>query len=359
MGEQQLTPALSSLVRQIKQASSAKRPLHITGGGSKRFLAIASDAEELSSATLNGIVSYQPTELVITAQAGTPLQVIEAALAEQGQMLGFEPPALSADSTLGGAISCGWSGPGRPYRGSARDFVLGAQVVNGKGEVMNFGGEVMKNVAGYDIARLACGAYGALGLLAQVSLRVIPKPEREASLIWQLPVSEAGLKMRELARQPWPITAMAATESELAVRVSGSEEAVVDAIAKLAPERLLDADPRWTAIKDLSWATLQPPDGCALWRLSLPPSAPEFDGTLIVSDWGGAQRWLHAPASEPRIADFCRQHGGHATCIDRRDGLRGSALAEPDEALKNLMRKIKQAFDPAGIFNPGFYFGWM
>lgn len=347
------------ICEQIKTATAEKRALHIQGAGSKRFLSMNALGETVAVQALTGIVTYEPTELVITVRAGTPLASIDAALAEHGQMLGFEPPQLSADTTIGGIIACGWSGPGRPYRGSARDFVLGVELINGHGQTLRFGGQVMKNVAGYDIARLAAGSYGALGVISEVSLRVIPRPQREATLSWQMPIGDAAGRMRELAREAWPISAMAASDETLFVRVSGSEEAVVDAIARLSPERLDDHDPRWARIRDLSLDAFTPPQNGALWRLSLPPAAPDPEFELLLIDWGGAQRWVHAPPDDSTLGDYCRRHGGHATCIDRTGKSTASAVAAPAPALQTLMLRIKQAFDPAGIFNPGYYFGWM
>lgn len=350
---------LARLVEQVRHAQERGEPLHIVGGASREFLGQTTSAGVLRTAELSGIVSYEPTELVITARAGTRLDDINAALAEHRQMLGFEPPQLSAAATIGGAIAAGWSGPARPFRGSARDFVLGVRLLNGAGEVLRFGGQVMKNVAGYDIARLLAGSYGALGVIVDISLRVVPVPARSVSLVWPLAAREAGKKMRALAREPWPVTAMAAWPDELVVRVSGSDEAVSDAVQKLQPASTLDNDPRWQQLRDLELPALHPGAAQRLWRLSVAPAAPPPPAGMLINDWGGAQRWIDGSADAAALSGYCREHGGHATCLDRSGGARGNALAPPAPALQALMRRIKSAFDPAGIFNPGIYFGWI
>ncbi len=350
--------SLGAIIERILEASAARRALHISGGGSKRFLAAAGEADELSIAAHRGIVSYEPSEMVITARAGTPLVEIDAALGEHGQMLGFEPPHFGAGSTIGGVIACGLSGPARPYRGSARDFVLGVELVNGLGQVLQFGGQVMKNVAGYDISRLVTGAYGSLGVISSVSLRVLPRPQREATLNWQLASAPARRRMLELSRQPWPVSAMCADGDTLSVRVSGSEQTVADAITRLAPDTVADVA-QWRALRDLQAPPLPAGEDRSLWRLSLPAAAPDPDFAITLCDWGGAQRWLETRAGAVELRTHCAAHGGHATCMRRAADETEPVFTAPDAALRGLMVRIKRAFDPAGIFNPQLYFDWM
>ncbi|MGR8920473.1 MAG: glycolate oxidase subunit GlcE, partial [Gammaproteobacteria bacterium] len=280
MTEAAASATLARLVEQVTAAAADARPLRVRGGGSKAFLERHADGETLEVAPLAGIVSYEPTELVVTARAGTPLAELEAALAASGQQLGFEPPRLGAGSTIGGAVASGLSGPARPYRGSARDFLLGVEIVNGRGERLRFGGQVMKNVAGYDVSRLMAGAWGVLGLITEVSLRVVPRPPREATLGWQLDAADAHRRMLDLALKPWPVSAMACDGERLRVRVSGSAEAVDDAVRRLAPDAVDDETPFWDELRDLALPALQDPRG--LWRLSLPPAAPDPDAPVAL-----------------------------------------------------------------------------
>ena len=350
---------LGLIIEQVKSATAGHQALDIVGGGTKAFLASGSPGETLSLAEHSGIVSYEASELVITAKAGTRLDAIDAALSERGQMLGFEPPHCGSNSTIGGVVACGLSGPARPYRGSARDFVLGIELINGHGEALRFGGQVMKNVAGYDISRLVTGAFGTLGVISEVSLRVVPRPQRDVTLNWALPADQGCRRMLELARQPWPISAMATDGQSLRVRVSGSNEAVADAVARLVPDSVHEQDPFWNALRDFDLAELQSRATHSVWRLSLPPAAPDPEFKVGLHDWGGAQRWLSTDASEESLREYCSVLGGHATCMRRAAGQSMRVFSAPETSLKQLMRRIRDSFDPAKIFNPGRYFEWM
>ena len=433
-----------TLAAQVASAQAEGRALRIQGGGSKTWLGRAVCGEPLTVGGHRGILSYEPTELVITARAGTPLGEIQAALAERGQWLAFEPPhfspagglgdepfkadpddrpsipdsqrhhqgfaAFKADpdnrpstATLGGTIACGLSGPARPYAGAARDFVLGVRIINGKGEVLRFGGEVMKNVAGYDLSRLMAGAQGTLGVLLEVSLKVLPRPLAELTLTFELSPAEAIRRFNDWAGQPLPLSAACHDGERAYIRLAGNEAAVRAAQARLGGEVLgaqapagedRDAADFWRAVRELGHPFFR--QGAApLWRLSLPPTAP-LDSRLGSQfiDWGGAQRWVHG---EHPLWPVAQAAGGHATC----HGLKFGRVAHPDSAeahlgpavstadavnaghappravspgsrerepaaipeaevfqplplaLLALHRRLKAALDPRGILNPG------
>lgn len=338
------------LQERIRAAFETGTPLRITGSGSKDFLGPRCEGEAISTLETTGIVSYQPEELFITAKAGTSLGEIEAALAEKGQQFPFEPPAFGETATLGGTIACGLSGPARPWKGAARDFVLGSRVINGKGELLRFGGEVIKNVAGYDVSRLMCGAFGTLGLLTELSIKVVPLPQKSATLTMELGRTGALARVTEVSRQPWPISAAAWHEGLLRIRLSGARAAVDHAVASLGGE-LSEGSGFWTQLREQTHPFFGSPR--SLWRLSLPQATPAIDlpGEELI-DWGGSQRWLLSDEDGAKIRKIASEAGGHATAFRNPAG--------PDDAFTPLAppmlalhRRIKQAFDPAGILNPG------
>lgn len=356
-------PMLAALADRVRQAAARGTPLSIAGGGTKAFYGRACEGEPLSLAAHAGIVAYEPTELVVTARAGTRLAELDAALAEHDQMLGFEPPRFGGAATLGGAIATGLSGPARPWLGAARDFVLGLDLLTGRGEVLRFGGQVMKNVAGFDVSRLVTGALGTLGIVTRVSLRVLPRPRAENTLRFALPRAEAHARMLELARRPWPITAMAYDGELLQVRVAGSEEAVRDAERRLAPESQGEDEPLWARLRE---AALPARDGAPLWRLALPPSAPDFDAGIDgrdagVIDWGGAQRWMVGEFDREALDGHCVRHGGHATLFRAGTGVTPGAevFTQPEAPLRSVLERVKHAFDPDRVLNPGRLYTWL
>jgi glycolate oxidase FAD binding subunit len=348
---------LDALIGQVRQAAADKAPLCIRGGGTKDWYGGAPAGRVLDTRPYAGVVAYEPSELVVTARCGTPLAEIEALLARHGQMLAFEPPRFGAASTIGGVVAAGLSGPRRMAAGSVRDFVLGAKLVNGAGEVLNFGGQVMKNVAGYDVSRLLAGSMGTLGLIAEVSLKVLPLPVREATL--QAPLDEIAAlrRLNEWAGQPLPLSASCWHDGVLSVRLSGADSAVASALDRLAAEAQAsvmpeqDAQALWAGLRDHTHAFFDTPH---LWRMAVPPhaSAIVLNGASLI-EWGGGQRWLRADAS--RAADIRRTvaaSGGHATLF--RSGDKTAPPFHPQApALALLNRRMKQAFDPLGIFNPG------
>jgi len=342
----------NELRARVLAAAEAGTRLSIRGNGSKSFLGRTPTGEPLDVAGHTGVVNYQPKELVITARCGTTLEEIEATLAEQGQMMPFEPPRFGARATIGGTVACGLSGPARPYLGSARDLMLGTRVLTGRGEVLRFGGEVMKNVAGYDVSRLMTGAYGTLGVLLDVSLKVLPVPAATRTLTQERPAALAVELMNRWAGRPLPVTATCYDGERLYVRLAGAETGVNQAAKDIGGEPLDEADTFWRdKIREQGHAFFsgdQP-----LWRLSVPQSAPPLDlpGKQLV-EWGGAQRWLRSEADAETIRAAAKRAGGHASLF--RGGDHSGEVFHPlPQGLMTLTRNLKQAFDPKGLLNPG------
>lgn len=335
------------LAESVREAAGTNTPLAIRGNGSKRFLTGESAGEALDVTGHRGIVSYEPTELVLTARAGTPLRVIEAALAEKNQMLGFEPPHFADGATLGGTIACNLSGPRRPWAGAARDHVLGTTIINGRGEILKFGGEVMKNVAGYDVSRLMAGARGTLGVLLQVSLKVLPRPPQEISLTFEMSADEALERMNHWAGQPLPLSGACHSGENLHLRLSGSDTAVRAAHARLGGEISERGAVYWEDLREHRRAFFQ--GQAPLWCLLLPPATPmlHLPGHWKL-DWAGARRWLRTGASAEDIHRVAKAAGGYA--LPYRAHLAEAPMAR---ALQSLHRSLRRAFDPAGILNPG------
>lgn len=337
----------------IREASAHKRPLCIRGGGTKDFYGAALHGRKLDSTEYRGIVSYEPTELVITARAGTPLAEVEAALEEKGQMLAFEPPHFGSTATVGGCVAAGLSGPRRPYAGALRDFLLGVRMLDGRGSDLRFGGQVMKNVAGYDVSRLMAGSMGTLGMLLEVSLKVLPRPGAVTTLRLDRSEAEAIGLMNDWAGKPLPVTATAWRDGDLGVRLAGAPAAVDAAARKIGgtvvePSR---AERFWTGLRehtDPFYSGDEP-----LWRISINPTAAPLGlpGRQLI-EWGGALRWLKRDAEPKTIRDAAAGAGGHSTLF--RGGDRSSGAFQPlAPALMKLHVNLKRALDPAGILNPG------
>ncbi len=334
----------------IDRIHAAESPLIIRGGGTKNWHGEDTKGEVLDVSSNTGIVSYEPGELVLTARCGTPLAEIEALLAQHRQMLAFEPPHFGSGSTLGGTLACGFSGPRRPYAGSARDFVLGIDVLDGNGQLLKFGGQVIKNVAGYDVSRLMVGALGTLGVLMQASLKVLPKPQSEMTLQFECGEAEALQRMNEWAGKPLPLSASAWLSGVLTIRLSGAESTVQAAHAKLGGEIHDRGAEFWKGLRDHTAAFFQ--DDVPLWRLSLPSTTPSLNlrGKHFIN-WGGAERWLKSDASASEIRARAAAHGGHATL---HSGDKSADVFHPlPDALMKYHRRLKQQFDPRGILNVG------
>ena len=339
------------LQQQVNDAAAAKHALKITGGNSKVFYGREISGGVLNVAEHRGILNYEPTELVITARAGTPLREVEQTLAAQNQILGFEPPYFGELATLGGTVACNFSGPRRAAAGAVRDFVLGTRLLNGKGEILKFGGEVMKNVAGYDVSRLMCGALGTLGVMLDISLRVLPRPERELTLIQELDVVPALAKLHALARQALPLSASCADGHQLHIRLSGSAAAVNAAKNIIGGEVMANDAVFWQQLREQQLPFFK--TSLPLWRISLASGAPQLKlpGKWLY-EWDGAQRWLFSDADAVMIRSAVAEHGGHATLF--RALRKPDAVFHPlDAGLLKLQQKLKHAFDPAVIFNPG------
>lgn len=348
MGDENISALLQD---QVWQAMQEKRPLTIVGGGSKAMLGRRATGERLEVSHHRGIVDYDPRELVLTARAGTPLTEIEQTLAENNQMLAFEPPHFGDNATLGGTIACGLSGPRRPYAGAARDFVLGCRLLNGKGELLRFGGQVMKNVAGYDVSRLMAGAYGTLGVLLEISLKVLPRPAATTTLFHECSAEEAVELMSGLLNKALPVDAACYYKGQCYLRLAGSEQSVYEAQRKLPGESLNPRSHFWQRLREQQLSLFN--SDTPLWRIVVKPdtSPLALDGDWLF-DWGGAQRWLISDLDAQQIRNAVQQHGGHATLF--RGGDRDAEIFQPlAQPLRALHQRLKTSFDPQRVFNPG------
>ena len=339
------TDITTELAAAVQAAAAKGEPLSIRGAGTKRFYTGENAGTPLDVSRHRGIVSYEPTELVITARAGTPLTEVEALLAERNQMLGFEPPHFGPGATLGGTLACGFSGPRRPYAGSARDFVLGTKVINGRGDTLKFGGQVMKNVAGYDVSRLLVGSFGTLGVLLEASLKVLPRPALEITLGFEMPVARAIETMNTWAGQPLPLSAGAHSGETLYIRLSGTESAVRAAHTRLGGQRLEHGPTIWEDLREHRrdfFRTDQP-----LWRLSVPPATRPIDlpGKWLI-DWGGAQRWLVSEAADGAVEAAATNSGGYAAIFGKP-----VPIGRLPHALRTLNSAVRSAMDPQRLLN--------
>lgn len=351
-------------VDRVRSAAATGTALRIRGGGSKDFYAQALEGELLETTALAGIVSYEPSELVITAGAGTPLLELEALLAAHGQCLPFEPPHFSASSTMGGVVASGLSGPARASVGGVRDYVLGVKIINGKGEQLTFGGQVMKNVAGYDVSRLMAGSMGTLGLITEVSLKVLPVAPAEATLRFECSQAQALQWLHAWGGKPLPLNASCWVGGNavgtLSLRLRGAVAAVEAASKALGGERQDNhaAAADWQALRDQQLAWHQARSSTQdLWRLSLPQTTPALDlPDAPLIEWHGGLRWVRTDAAQgPGLRAIAQAAGGHATLFIAASvgkacpGARFDALKAP---LDRIHKALKHEFDPAGIFNP-------
>jgi len=348
---------LAQFAERVKVAAARKSPLVIRAGGTKDFYGNAARGELLDPRPYTGIVDYEPTELVVTVRAGTPLDELEAALDARGQMLPFEPPHFGAGATVGGCIAAGLAGPRRASFGATyggvRDFVLGAKLIDGRGHVLSFGGTVMKNVAGYDVSRAIAGSLGILGLISELSLKVLPQPVCESTLRLELDQASALDHVNDWNGQPLPISATAWHAGELRVRLSGADAAVRAAVVRLGGEELdvEQAASFWRGVREHTHGFFAV--NAPLWRLSVPASAQplRLEGEQFI-EWSGALRWLRSTAPAATIRERVTAEGGHATLF--RGGDRSAGAFTPLAApLLAINKRLKAEFDPAGIFNPG------
>jgi glycolate oxidase FAD binding subunit len=342
-----------SLAHQIRRAAESRTALRIVGGDTKAFYGRQVGGEPLRTAGHAGVISYDPSELVITARAGTPLAEIEARLGASGQRLGFEPPSFGPASTLGGVVAAGLAGPRRPFAGAVRDSVLGATILDGRGQVLRFGGQVFKNVAGFDLFRPQAGALGSLGVILDVSLRVAPAPRREIALAFEATSEVARRRLTDLMRRPTPLSGAFHDGAQLHMRLSGGEAAV----AELAEEMGGEEEPMafWDVVR--AYRHIAVAGEGPLWRLSLPQTAPiPAVGQVAAWDWAGAQVWMRSDAPVATIWEAAAKAGGHATLF--RGGADGEEVFQPlAPAMLALHKRLKQAIDPVGILNPCRLYG--
>ncbi len=364
--------ALQALVERVKAAQAAKTPLRLRGGGSKDFYGGPLQGEVLDLTPLAGISSHEPSELVVTVRAGTPLLALEAALAAQGQCLPFEPPRFvnalgqggmvggTVGGTVGGMVAAGLAGPARATAGGVRDYVLGATMLDGRGELLSFGGQVMKNVAGYDVARLLAGSMGVLGVICEVSLKVLPLPPATATLRFELDQTQALNQVNRWGGQPLPLSASAWWDGMLVLRLSGAQAAVASAVKQLDGEVVAPdmAATFWNGLRDHTdeffvGAKKAVEGGAALWRLAVPQviGPIKLPGQQLL-EWGGGQRWLCTALPAAQVREAAANAGGHAVLFRGKDKT-GGVFAPLKPPLDRIHRELKAAFDPAGIFNPG------
>jgi glycolate oxidase FAD binding subunit len=361
--------ALRHVVERIRAAAADAVPLRIRGGGTKDFYGEPPQGDALSTAALTGITSYEPSELVVTVRAGTPLVELEAALAEKGQCLPFEPPHFGAAGagTVGGMVAAGLSGPARARVGAVRDYVLGATLVNGRGDVLGFGGQVMKNVAGYDVSRVLAGSLGTLGVIAEVSLKVLPVAPAEATLAFDCIQADALRLLNEWGGRPLPLNASCWSEDagtgRLRLRLRGAVAAVEAACAHLGGERVDNAAAAagWQALRDQQHPWIGTGDGsAALWRLSVPQTAPVLDlgdGIEPLIEWHGGQRWYKAPPEQASlIREAAHAAGGHATLFRMPPASPSAAASAPrfdtlSAPVARIHHALMREFDPHGIFD--------
>ncbi len=340
----------------VRNAASTATTLCLRGGGTKDFHGREPVGDVLDTRPYAGVIGYEPTELVATVRAGTPLAELEALLADQNQQLAFEPPHFGNGATVGGCVAAGLSGPRRQSAGALRDYVLGVKILDGRGDVLNFGGQVMKNVAGYDVSRLIAGSLGTLGLILEVSLKVLPRPACERTLRFECDEGEAIARLNRWGGQPLPVSASSWHDGTLMLRLSGAEPAVTSALAKLGGESVAqdEAGAWWTSVREQTAACFDVAGGDAsLWRVAVPTDAPalELAGEQTI-EWGGGLRWLRSDEAPSRIRARAAELGGHATQF--RGGDRTGEVFHPLPAhLMTIHRRLKQAFDPSGVFNPG------
>ncbi len=340
---------MMEIAQRIREAAIEGTPLDIRGGGSKSFMGRPVEGEILEIGSCRGVVDYDPKELVLTARAGTLLSEIEHVLSNEGQMLPFEPPHFGRDATLGGTMACGLSGPRRPYLGAARDFMLGCRTVNGNGEMLQFGAKVMKNVAGYDVSRLMVGACGTLGVMLEVSLKVLPIPASSITLAFESDAASALKRMSGLLSQPHPVDAACFHGEICHLRLSGSEESVKHARSQLGGEVLIEGESFWKSVREQALSLFS--SAPFLYRIMVKPAAPVIDleGKWLF-DWGGSQRWLasHLPLSE--VAMEAEKAGGQVTLFR---GGEGRVLPPLPASLLAVQKRLKRSFDPKNILNPG------
>jgi len=357
------------LLSQVQKAYETNQSLSVQGNGSRAFLIHHGSGQILSTSLHRGIVNYFPSELTVTVRSGTLLSELNDILATEGQMLPFEPPLFSDDATIGGMIASGLSGSSRPFCGSVRDYVLGCKIINGRGEVLQLGGEVMKNVAGYDLSRLITGSYGSLAVILEVSLKLLPIPAQQKSLCLELQSIPLNQQIKDFMLAGYPITSACQIDNMAYIRLSGSKKGVDYSYNKIQQDFS-----QLKSVEDSFWSDLNEQklpffdSSQTLWRLSLPTSFSEdreneleqllgADGRQLI-DWGGVLRWIYSEQPAENIRQFAKSCGGHAQLFyvsDKDESLLEEIPKQQplSPALFKLHQQIKQAIDPHSIFNSG------
>ena len=345
------------LCESIRHANENCKPLKICGHNSKAFYGPTGNGEPVSSTELAGIIEYEPSELYITARSGTLLTDLEETLTREKQMLPFEPPHYGKQATVGGTVACGLSGPRRPYAFAMRDCILGIRLINGLGEHLKFGGQVVKNVAGYDVSRLMCGAMGTLGMITEVSLKTIPKPETEITLTFECSMSQALATMHKNMQSDLPVSATYFENGVLYIRFAGIEKVVHQLESRLGGERLKNCTEFWRSVREHERDFFK--SNKALWRCIMPVnSKPLAINGESVMEWNGGMRWFTSDDKVDSIIQASKAAGGHATLFRCTSPI-GHRFTEPVAALKKLHLNLKQAFDPNNILNPGRMYTWL
>lgn len=349
--------AIADLLDQVRNAVAAQRPLCIKGGNSKQYLGREQQGEPVDVSGYSGVVDYQPSELVITVRAGTTLSDMQQVLAQENQVLAGEPPEFDGKATVGGTLACNLSGPSRPWHGSIRDQVLGVRIINGKAEHLRFGGQVMKNVAGYDVSRLQAGAMGTLGILTEVTLKVIPKPESTVSVRRTIGANDSLRVMNEICRRPLPVTGACWYAGDMYIRLSGPMSVIGAAAEQLEGRVLPDDDGFWSRLREMELPFFA--DAKDLRCISLRSTRDHFseDADWLI-DWRGARRWLAAGGHRDSLDKHVRDAGGELSQV--RGAEHGADVFPQRSAVyRQMLLRLKQALDPDGVFNPGRLYSWL
>ncbi len=337
--------------QQIKAAAAKGEKLAIKGSGSKLFLSPTHEGAALDTRAHSGIVEYDPKELVIVVKCGTALAEVEKAMADAGQMLAFEPPHFGEGATIGGMVATGVSGPRRAYAGAVRDFVLGAKVIDGKGDHLSFGGKVMKNVAGFDVSRLLVGSFGSLGVITEVAFKCLPLPKAEATRVFEMDSATAIEAMNRWYAEADPITATTWVDGELYVRFAGAAPAVNSAVQKRGGEALANDLDWWRDWREQRHAFFA--NAKELHRMSCKSTAPVLDDMATAIEWGGALRWVEADeANAAKLRYQASRAGGYASVWRGGASTHASAAQSLSEPLKEIHAKLKTSFDPYNVFAP-------
>ncbi len=348
-----IDPQFKEISDRVQQAALNKTSFHIQGGASKQFYTGRPDGVEiLDCSTYNGIVSYEPSELVITVRAGTTLRAVESMLTSRGQQFPFEPPAYSHNATVGGVVACGFSGPRRAFNGAVRDAVLGVKLLNGKGEILEFGGQVIKNVAGYDVSRLITGSFGTLGVILEVSLKVVPKPAVELSFERKCSAQSRLADMLSIKNSANNLSGLASSQDAIVYRLAGSEESVRETANRLGGDALSEETEFWKTLKEQTADFFNDPT--PLWRVSVAPACTEIDlEGEYMADWGGALRWVKTSLDAEQVQSRVMAASGNALLF-RAPNKNTMTLTSLPPAVVQLHKRIKASFDPGSVFNPSY-----